>query len=277
MVTPHKPRFSHTPTLFSTAVVATALVFWAPSGSAGQSLRGSTASLDRQNRVAREHDYTFIDDGDRVRLFADQGWLVRIEPSGDFALKGVSYPYARREVQLFVERLASQYRSACGEQLVVTSLTRPTTAQPINASDRSVHPTGMALDLRTPRTRTCRVWLERVLLSLERAGVIEATLERFPVHYHIAVYPRQYSAYVEAIQTRATPIPAPISATAASTETATATAAVAERLAYTVRRGDSLWTIARSHGTTVDALRSRNQLAGSRIYVGQVLELPLGS
>jgi LysM repeat protein len=275
MVTPHKPRFSCTPTLLSTAVFATALIFSTPSGGAGQSLRGSIASLDRQNRVAREHDYTFIDDGDRVRFFADQGWLVRIEPNRDFTLKGVSYPYARREVQLFVERLGSQYRSACGDQLVVTSLTRPTTAQPVNASDRSVHPTGMALDLRTPRTRTCRVWLEGVLLSLERAGVIEATLERFPVHYHIAVYPRQYSAYVDAIKTRATATPEPTRTAAATT--ATATAAVAERLAYTVRRGDSLWTIARSHGTTVDALRSRNQLAGSRIYVGQVLELPVGS
>jgi hypothetical protein len=171
--------------------------------------------------------------------------------------------------------LGAQYRSACGEPLVVTSLTRPTTAQPVNASDRSVHPTGMALDLRTPRTRTCRVWLERVLLSLERAGVIEATLERFPVHYHIAVYPRQYSAYVEALQTRATPTPIPTRPVPAPAETVTA--AVAERLAYTVRRGDSLWTIARTHGTTVDALRSRNQLAGSRIYVGQVLNVPVGS
>jgi hypothetical protein len=275
MYATHKPRFSYAPTPFSTAALAAALVLSTPLVGAGQSLRGSIASLDRQNRVAREHDYTFIDDGDRVRLFADQGRLVRVEPNGDFALKGVSYPYARQEVQVFVERLGSQYRAACGEPLVVTSLTRPTTAQPVNASDRSVHPTGMALDLRTPRTRTCRVWLERVLLSLERAGVIEATLERFPVHYHIAVYPRQYTAYVEALRTRATPTPTPSRPPSAPTEAVTA--AMAERLAYTVRRGDSLWTIARTHGTTVDALRSRNQLAGSRIYVGQVLDVPVGS
>jgi len=160
---------------------------------------------------------------------------------------------------------------------VVTSLTRPTTAQPVNASDRSVHPTGMALDLRTPRTRSCRVWLEGVLLALERAGVAEATLERFPVHYHVAVYPRQYSAYVEAMRTRVTSAPSPSAPRpSAPRPTDTVSAAVAERLAYTVRRGDSLWTIARTHGTTVAELRSRNQLAGSRIYVGQVLEVPVG-
>ena len=33
---------------------------------------------------------------------------------------------ARPEVALFIRRLAAQYRAACGEQLVVTSLTRPT-------------------------------------------------------------------------------------------------------------------------------------------------------
>ena len=37
----------------------------------------------------------------------------------------VSFPFARPEVELFVQRLSGQYRRACGEQLVVTSLTRP--------------------------------------------------------------------------------------------------------------------------------------------------------
>jgi hypothetical protein len=262
-----KPRRSATPSMIAAAFL-TAIALIMPASGASQSLRGSAASLDRQNRIAEEHDYTFIDDADQVRLFASQGWLTRIEPNSDFAMTGVSYPYARPEVALFVQRLGSQYRAACGEPLVVTSLTRPMTAQPVNASDRSVHPTGMALDLRTPRTRTCRGWLERVLLSLERANVIEATLERFPVHYHVAVYPRQYAAYVRTVETRQAPTRSTL------TE---GTAAVAERQAYTVRRGDSLWTIARTHGTTVDALRTRNQLAGSRIYVGQVLDLPMGS
>jgi hypothetical protein len=268
MESTHEPRVVGATPLLAWTALAVALNLAVPTPAAPQSLRGSAASLDRQNRVAQEHDYTFIDDGDRVRLFASQGWLVRIEPNSDFALKGVSYPYARPEVSIFVHRLGSQYRSACGEPLVVTSLTRPMTAQPINASDRSVHPTGMALDLRTPRTRSCRAWLERVLLSLEKAGVVEATLERFPVHYHVAVYPRQYASYVEALRSRDE-----------SDTTPRATAeAMDERLAaYTVRRGDSLWTIARSHNTTVDELRTRNQLVGSRIYVGQVLDIPLGS
>ena len=147
-----------------------AWVALAPLGAEGQSLRGGRASVERQNRAARQHDYTFIDTGDRVRYFASQGWLVRIRPTRDFTLHAVSYPYARPEVQLFLTRLGAQYRAACGEQLVATSLTRPATRQPRNASDRSVHPTGMAIDLRYSRKRNCRRWLEGVLLDLERLG-----------------------------------------------------------------------------------------------------------
>ena len=43
-----------------------------------------------------------------------------------------------------------------------------------NSSKRSVHPTGMAIDLRRP-TGKCLTWLRRTLVSLERSGVIEAT------------------------------------------------------------------------------------------------------
>ena len=139
-----------------------------PSGLYAQSLQGSAASLDVQNRIARQHDFTYIESPNRVRFFAEQGWLVRVRPTGDFRLDNeVSFPYARPEVALFVRRLGAQYRSACGEQLVVTSLTRPTTRQPRNASDRSVHPTGMAVDLRRS---------QRLLLEPERQDGIDTSL-----------------------------------------------------------------------------------------------------
>ena len=222
-----------------------------------QTLKGSRASMDRQVSVARQHDYTFIDTPERVRYFADQGWLVRVESTRDFIVKNdVRYPYARPEVELFAERLGRQYRQACGEQLVVTSLTRPTTRQPRNASERSVHPTGMALDLRYSWNRACRAWLQGVLSSLERQGVLEATLESNPRHYHVAVFPQQYASYVQALLARADGAP--------------------EVLEYRVRRGDSLWTIAREHGITVGELQDVNGIEGSRIFVGQLIDVPQG-
>ncbi|WP_179862177.1 LysM peptidoglycan-binding domain-containing protein [Longibacter salinarum] len=42
---------------------------------------------------------------------------------------------------------------------------------------------------------------------------------------------------------------------------------------YTVRRGDSLDRIARTHGVTIRQLRDWNDLRGSRIYPGQTLEI----
>jgi hypothetical protein len=219
-----------------------------------QSLRGSTASLDLQNEIARQHDFTYISTSAQAKWFVDHKYLVRVRSGGDYWVKNVSHPYARPEVALFITRLGSQYRAACGEQLVVTSLTRPTTRQPRNASPRSVHPTGMALDLRRSNNRGCRGWLEGVLLRLEGARVLEATYERRPPHYHVALFPSQYSSYVEDIRT--------------------ASLSAATKREYRVQRGDSLWSIARRHGTSISELRAANDLSGSRIYAGQVLTVP---
>jgi hypothetical protein len=163
-----------------------------------QSLLGSHESLLRQNEEAREHDFTYLRTSSDVRDYAQQGLLVRLPGSADYELAGdeVSFPYARPEVKTFVERLSSQYREACGERLVVTSLTRPITRQPPNASAISVHPTGMAVDLRRSDSSGCRQWLETVLLDLEGKGVIEATREQYPPHYHVAVFPNPYLQYV---------------------------------------------------------------------------------
>jgi hypothetical protein len=111
----------------------------------------------------------------------------------------VSFPYSRDAVKLFVERLARDYRAATGDRLVVTSLTRPVSRQPRNASPLSVHPTGMAVDFRVPKKLAHRRWLERTLLSLENRNVLDATRERHPAHYHVAVFPREYSRYVAAL------------------------------------------------------------------------------
>jgi membrane-bound lytic murein transglycosylase D len=43
---------------------------------------------------------------------------------------------------------------------------------------------------------------------------------------------------------------------------------------YRVRQGDALLTIARSHGTTVDAIRNENAIQGDRIRAGQTLRIP---
>ncbi|MFP3940466.1 MAG: DUF5715 family protein [Thermoanaerobaculia bacterium] len=226
----------------------------------GQSLRGTRAALDRQNRQAHRHDFTYLQSPDQVYRFVTLGHLVPVEGNGDYEVKqGTSFPYARPEVKLFLERLGRQYKAACREELVVTSLTRPTTRQPRNASPRSVHPTGMALDLRRSWSRRCRGWLESVLLALEHRGVLEANRERSPPHYHVALFPRPYAEYVAQIQARGID------------EAEEATSRVAR---YVVRRGDTLWRIAHRHDTSVDRIRAANAIPANTIRPGQVLDIP---
>ncbi len=43
---------------------------------------------------------------------------------------------------------------------------------------------------------------------------------------------------------------------------------------YYVVRGDTLFSIARRHATTVGMVKQANGLRGDRIYPGQVLKLP---
>ena len=228
--------------------LATALVVLVAVRTDAQSLGGSPPSMNRQHRQARTHDFTFMESAARIRRFVASNLIVPLEGNSDYLLHEVSYPYARPAVRLFIERLSRQFRSTCGETLTVTSLTRPVDEQPGNAHARSVHPTGMAVDLRVPRTQQCRDWLNRVLLSLEAAGVLEATRERSPAHYHVAVFPIQYEQYVQRLQSR--------------------------RRSYVVQRGDALVRIARRTGTSVEALVAENGLTSNRIYPGTVLRIP---
>lgn len=240
------------------ALLAAMAVLWATPVSA-QSLRGSAASVDRQNRQARQHDFTFLRRPSQLDRFVDAGLLVPLENGAHYRLHDVSFEVARPEVKLFIERLSAQYQRACGEPLVVTSLTRPISEQPANASARSVHPTGMAVDLRVPSKSSCRRWLESTLLSLERRRVLDATLERNPLHFHVAVFPTEYLAYVSAETGRS-----PRSLVAAATG----------ETAHVVRPSETLWAIAREYGTTPARIRDANGLASSVIRPGQRLEIP---
>ena len=165
-------------------------------------LGGSMSSMRRQHRVARANDYTFLRTPAQIREFVRKDRLEPLVSNENLHVNRVSFPYARPEVKLFVERLAAQYREATGERLVVTSLTRPLSRQPRNAHQLSVHPAGMAVDLRVPRTSKARAWLESVLLQLEGRGLLDATRERRPPHYHVAVFPDKYRSYAERLMER---------------------------------------------------------------------------
>ena len=228
-----------------------------------QSLRGSRPSVDRMHRQARAERLHFYETPTGVRQAAGAGRLVRLTPDAHVRLHAIRYAHVKPEARTFVRRLGAQHYAACGEPLVVTSAVRPATRQPPNASARSVHPTGMAIDLRRPHAPACLRWLRATLLKLERAGVIEATEESAPAHFHVAIFLTPYARYVAAQQK---PGRGP----------ALAARRAKKKTTYTVREGDTLWDIARTHDTTVDAIASRNALDDGIIVPGQELRIPSG-
>ncbi len=268
------------------AVLLAGALLAVPQAAEGQSLRGSRASIDRMYRQAVDHDLTFHRTSSGARKAAASGDFEKLPLSTrHYRLHQVSYPYVVPATKVFVERLASQYHAACGERLVVTSALRPSSRQPANSTQRSVHPTGMAIDLRKPGGK-CLTWLRSTLLSLEKAGVIEATEERNPPHFHVAVFPDQYTRYLgDAAPVRLAraaeerKAPAARSGTARVTRVA-ATGSAAARAGYEryqVRSGDTLWHLARRYGTTVRKLRSINELRSSTLRPGQQLLVPASS
>jgi Tfp pilus assembly protein FimV len=120
----------------------------------------------------------------------------------------------------------------------------------------------MAIDLRRPADASCRSWLASTLLSLERRHTLEATLEHHPPHFHVAIFPEAYVAYVASLTKR-------------PTEHVLADAAKSR--SHTVRRGDTLWSIAHAYHTSTSALRRANDLHSSTIHPGQVLVIPKSS
>ena len=253
---------SFPPLLPALLVSAAALPLVLAAPARAQSLRGSQASIDRMYHQALDEDLPFYETPSGVRNAVTKGRLVRLTPDATMTLHQVGYPYVRPSTRLFVDRLSQQYKDACGEQLVVTSAVRPARRQPANSTERSVHPTGMAVDLRKPTRAKCLRWLRTTLLDLEDANVLEATEEHSPAHFHVAVFPTPYTRYATA---RAK---AESGVQLASHSSSTMT--------YKVHAGDTLWDIAREHRTTVDAILSANDLSDDVIRPGQELRIPSG-
>ena len=177
--------------LLIAALVAASLIAL-PEPGAAQSLRGSHASVSLMYRRAVRGGLDFYETTTDVKRAVVRGELVRLNGNAHYRLANIGMPYVRPETKAFVLDLAADYHRVCGTPLVITSATRPISRRLANSSELSVHPTGMAVDLRRPAGR-CRTWLRRTLLAAERRGAIEATEERRPPHFHVAVLPSAYA------------------------------------------------------------------------------------
>ena len=153
---------------------------------------------------------------------------------------------------------------------------------PHNANPHSVHPTGIAVDIRRPYPGPCLTWVRGALAQLEARGFVEATEEHHPVHIHLAVLrapgarftlPDLTNGVVVARQAR----PSVLTATASNGSVTSASAADADarERVYLVRAGDTLWGVAQKTGVTVKALaRANHRSSTSVLQPGTTLTLP---
>ena len=212
------------------------------------------------------------------------GRLVPLTSDSTYELtRGVGFSYATREARQFVLAFAPQYLAACGSPLTVTSAARPMSRQPHNANPHSVHPTGIAVDIRRPPPGPCLTWVRSALAELESRGFLEATEEHHPVHLHVAVLVQPGAKVVLPNLVRTTvarPAPAalavPLAVAASSGDVSLAAQAArgATTLTYTVRQGDTLWDIANRTGVTLDDLARANGRSGSPRRAGTTGALP---
>jgi hypothetical protein len=153
-----------------------------------QTLRGSKGSVEKMYWFAVNHRMSFRHTPEAISADAARGRLVQLGGSLDYALAGgVGWPFVTPETKRFVELFAEQYSAVCEGPLMLTSASRPLNRQPRNANKHSVHPAGIAIDLRRPPRGPCLDWTRQALVELERRGIVEATEERRPVHFHVAV------------------------------------------------------------------------------------------
>jgi hypothetical protein len=164
------------------------------------SLRGSNAAMVRQHSVALDAGYPFVRSVRDIEALEASGDLVRLHGNDDYGFRaGVRSMVGRPEMKIFIERLSADYRAACNEQLIVTSMTRPMDRQPRNAHRLSVHPAGIAVDLRVSQSATCRAWIEDTLMAMEEQGLLDGIRERSPPHYHVALFPGAYMTHIEPV------------------------------------------------------------------------------
>jgi LysM repeat protein len=245
-------------------------------------LRGSKASVEKMYDFAQQHRYPFYLTPTNIDSAIAHGRLVELTGDSTYELtRGVQENYSTREVKQFVTMFAPQYLHACGAPLTVTSAARALSRQPRNANPHSVHPAGIAVDIRRPPPGPCLNWVRNALAQLEAQGIVEATEERHPIHLHIAVLeapgakfvlPNLVQGMVAAARVPATPVESATVVSVASGEVNLPPRGVRT---YVVRQGDTLYDIANKTGVSVQALTAENgRVVKGALKPGTMLKLP---
>lgn len=166
-------------------------------------LRGSHASLVRQDERDRAEGLTRIKDEAQLRTLVQQRALIPLPVNeavqADPRL-AVDRRYTRPWTAEFLHNLGGAFMSRFGEPLVVTSAVRPASYQeqltwrngnaaPANGAIASPHEFGATIDIgKKGMTAREMAWMRGYLLPLQQAGQIDVEEEFYEACFHITVY-----------------------------------------------------------------------------------------
>lgn len=163
-------------------------------------LDGSTSLAGgnyRNNEMSRSERQLLFAQSNGLRLattradyntMVQSGYFVRLQhPQLTIAARR---PYVLESTANFVYRLADNFTAAGCSGLRVNDATRLVSERPANGSVYSVHPAGMALDLRVINlSERCYQVLTELLSQAEAAKQADVTREYRPPHFHVVVIP----------------------------------------------------------------------------------------
>jgi len=166
------------------------------------SLRGSHASLLRQNAEIDRLQIPRIEDDAALQDMVAQGELVSIHQTPYLTIDSrldAGNRYCREWVLLFLSDISRDFYRQFHKQLQVNSAVRTVEEQkrlmrhnrnaaPADGDTASSHLAGITVDLaRKGLTRKERKWMTTQLLQMERRGLVEAVEERYQSCYHVMV------------------------------------------------------------------------------------------
>ena len=154
---------------------------------------GCYTTSEQQRSFALSKGLPLASNEAEYRALIANGTFVRLE-SGPYLQVLAGRPYVRAETAQFVQQMAQSYSGAGCGRMIVIGAGRLTTEIYENSSPFTVHPFGMAVDIRTNArfgiSTTCADWLRAYAKEKEAELLADGTHELDPEHLHLVVVPR---------------------------------------------------------------------------------------
>lgn len=158
---------------------------------------GEVSSSEQQFKYAEQSGVVIIT-SDNFDGLVRSGDLVRLEGPNIRLRSARVIPYVIPSTRDFVLQLAYDFgQQGCGELVVNDALRVAGSIMPSAASSFSVHPRGMAVDIRVNGiSERCETWMNTYLMENEAEGKVDATREHWKVvrgqrvpnpHFHLVV------------------------------------------------------------------------------------------